>query len=294
MKKNPFEVLGVTPEMVKKLRDEDLFRLIKSNYRVLQTVYHPDTRFSKRLTKGEKNKAAEINASFDKVNFEKNRESFQQHKEQYVKRLYRGLRKLVNQLQGQIKNIDRQRESMAENFMNFLLCDTSGDNGLNLLNLKNICLGLHDVAYAYNLRSSSQIFGNNYKEILFDKDGKMFYKPQGRERIGPINHIKLIGAIDGNKIDLIPILDKTMIKAPALYDTWYIPKGRNVYQAFEVKNTIHKSNFKKYCLPYLTPHIHERAYLFSIHLNGAKQGLVCLEGMVIRIVEVDIDQYYSG
>lgn len=294
MKKNPFEVLGVTPEMVKRLRDEDLFRLIKSNYRVLQTVYHPDTKPWRRLTQSGKNKAAEINVSFDKVNFEKNRESFQQHKEQYVKRLYRGFRKLVNQLQDQIKNMDRQSEYMAENFMNFLLCNVGGHNGLNLLNLKNICLGLHDVAVGYNLRSTSQILGNNYKEILFDKDGKIFYKPQGRKRFGPINHIKLIGTIDGNKIDLIPILDKTMVKSPAFYDSWYVPRRRNIHQAFEVKNTIHKSNFKKYCLPYLTPDIHERSYLFSIHLNGAKQGRVCLEGMVVRIAETDIDQYYNG
>lgn len=292
MKKNPFEILGITPEMVKKLRDEDLFRLVRSNYRVLQMIYHPDTKAGRRLTQKEKGKSRDINISFESLNFEKNKESFQEHKEQYVKRLYRGLRKLVSQLEGHLKSAEKQGEYMADNFMGFLLHNINKHDGMGLLDLKNICLGLHDVAIGYNLRSSPWVFGKNYKEIAFDREGKMFYKLPGRERFDPINHIKLIGVVGEDNIDPIPLLDKTAGKAPTLYDSLSIQTYGKNYQRFEVRNTIHKSNFKKYCLPFLSLNVHERSYLFSIRLDGTHgQSHICLEGMIIKIAEANLDQH---
>ncbi len=292
MKKNPFEILGITPEMAKKLRDEDLFRLVRSNYRVLQMIYHPDTKAGRRPIQREKAKSRDINISFERLNFEKNKESFQEHKEQYVKRLYRGLRRLVSQLEGNLKSVEKQGECMADNFMRFLLRNISNHDGMGLLDLKNIRLGLHDVAIGYNLRSSPGVFGKNYKEMVFDRDGKMFYKLTGRKRFEPINHIKLIGVVSVDDIDPIPLLDKTACKSPTLYDSLSIqPYGKN-YQRFEVRNTIHKSNFKKYCLPFLSPNAHERSYLFSIHLDGTHgQSHICLEGMIIKIAEAKLDQH---
>ena len=40
--KNPFAILGISPEMCSRLGDEDLFVLVRSAYRALQTIYHPD------------------------------------------------------------------------------------------------------------------------------------------------------------------------------------------------------------------------------------------------------------
>lgn len=288
MKKSPFEIIGITPEMVKTLGDKDLFTLIKSNYRVLQSIYHPDKRTGKRLIKGGSKKAAEINLSFEKVNFEKNEESFRKHKEQYVNRLYRGLKRVVNQLQDQVKHMDEQADFMADSFMRFIVMHINRHDGMHLLNLRNIRLGLHDVAVRYNLRSSPQAFGKNYKEIIFDQDGNMFYKLQGRDRFQPVSHIKLIGAVDEDKIDLISILNKNPIKTPSLYHSGSRQRVLRTDQAFEVNNTIHKSNFKRYCLPHLNPEIRERSYLFSMHLNETHDdGQICLEGMLVKVVRTD-------
>ncbi len=288
MKKNPFEVIGITPEMVKILEDKDLFMLIKSHYRVLQNIYHPDKTTGRRLTKSENKKAAEINLSFEKVNFEKDEESFRKHKEQYVNRLYRGLKRVVNQLQQQVKHMDEQADCMADSFMKFILTHINSHDGMHILNPRNIRLGLHDVAVRYNLRSSPQAFGKNYKEIAFDQDGNMFYKLQGRDRFQPVNHIKLIGAVDEDRIDFISILNKNPIKTPTLYHSGYTQRVLRTDQAFEVNNTVHKSNFKRYCLPYLSPEIRERSYLFSIHLNETHDdGQICLEGMLVKVVNAD-------
>ncbi|MBW2086573.1 MAG: hypothetical protein JRI54_11195, partial [Deltaproteobacteria bacterium] len=40
--KNPFEVFGLTPEIAHRMEERDLFSLVKTLYRHLHKVYHPD------------------------------------------------------------------------------------------------------------------------------------------------------------------------------------------------------------------------------------------------------------
>ena len=54
MRKNPFEILGITPEMVKRLGDDQLFALVRSNYRALQKILHPDANIGKTARQTER------------------------------------------------------------------------------------------------------------------------------------------------------------------------------------------------------------------------------------------------
>ena len=82
MEKNPFEILGITPELVKKLDNEQLFKLVQSNYRLLQKIFHPDVASHKSSSKAN-NIAVELNRAFEQLNIKKDGESFETFRKSY-------------------------------------------------------------------------------------------------------------------------------------------------------------------------------------------------------------------
>jgi curved DNA-binding protein CbpA len=71
--KNPFEVLGITPAMVRSLEGKELFSLVRSSYRSLQLIYHPDRSplHDQALKLQKTQKVAEINLAFEKLDLDR-------------------------------------------------------------------------------------------------------------------------------------------------------------------------------------------------------------------------------
>ena len=66
LNKNPFDVFGLSPEAVSRLGEKDLFALLRSMYRSLQKVYHPDCATGRGATNEVKSNqsATELNLAF--------------------------------------------------------------------------------------------------------------------------------------------------------------------------------------------------------------------------------------
>ncbi len=74
--------------------------LVRSAYRALQTIYHPDRG-------GSHKKAIEVNLAFEMLDYRKDQEQFAAHKERYVQRLYRTTR-------GRARSLPRSWNSSRE------------------------------------------------------------------------------------------------------------------------------------------------------------------------------------
>ena len=292
LKKNPFEIFGLTPELTAELGDKDLFSLVKTVYRSLQKVYHPDPNRAKgkAAAAGYEAKALELNLAFEKLNLDKNSESFKAFKKAYVGRRSKGMRKKVAELESEIKGLHNRHESLADSYMAYLLrslpwqMEPGEEPGRGPVAPAGLKLGLNDVAINHNIRSMSWNLGSNYKELVFDPLGSLLYKPVGRSKPYPVNFICILGSIDSRELDLVPLLDRVepregFFKSPAL-DSRYGIDGAPL----QVLNTISLEKFKKHCLPLLSPNLTERAFLFSIHRPTFEQERrITVEGVIVKI-----------
>ncbi|MBW1710772.1 MAG: J domain-containing protein [Deltaproteobacteria bacterium] len=298
--KNPFEIFGLTPEMVYRMEERDIFSLVKTIYRQLQKVYHPDLNAlrDKKARVRDASRATEVNLAFEKLNLDKDSDSFRHYHKLYAARRNKGLRKKINTLRKDLSEVEKRQEDLANNFMEYLLkvLDRKDGNGIKknktdslylLPHPTNIKIGLNDIAINQNIRSCSWELGSNYKEIFFDSDGKMLYRPVGRSTPHRANYIHLLGTVETDKIDLVPLLNKmppkpNCFKGPALDSRYGIDTV-----PIEVLNTLALEKFRKFCLPLLSPKFMERSYLFSIQRPIYDSELnISLEGVIVKISEL--------
>jgi len=282
MRKSPFEVLGITPEMARSLGEEDLFRLVKANYRLLARVYHPDTqrphlRASRRLQE----RAVQINLSYEKLDREKNPEGFSEQRKLYIGRLKRGMRKVVRDLEEAVSAQGRRSEAVCGSFMDYILANL--DRQVTVLRLRECRLGLNDVALGYNCRNSSWHIGKNYKEMEFDDEGNLFLRPSGRSQFSYTSTIRLVGTVEEENLDVLEVLDRRPLPRENLFQA-SPPRTLPEDGPFELRNSLTCAAFKQKCLPYLKADVAERRYLFSMHVSpSTDQAQFFLEGMVVKI-----------
>jgi curved DNA-binding protein CbpA len=305
MKKNPFEVFGITPEMVKQLDDDQLFKLVQSNYRFLQKIYHPDVVGPTVGTKRGHRLATQINRAFEKLDRRKNGETFHQFREEYEARLKKGFRKRIEDQERQMAVLTELLGDFAHHSMQFLLHyledwerarrnGQSGENSVSIFSLKNVMLGIYDMAVGYNLRNSPWNLGKNYKEICIDGDGDMSYRLLNRKQFSPVKFIRLLGTIKTDKVDLVPLLNKRLAKAATFSGNRIPVQYANGGDMFEVTNTMDLNVFQENCIPFLHPTISENAYLFSFHLEKSNSTLltppskVWVEGKIIKITSLTV------
>ena len=298
--KNPFEILGITPEMVKRLDDDHLFALVRSNYRVLQKMLHPDVNIGKTARQSERihKQAIDVNQAFERLDLTRNPDSFYIYREEYAPRPKRGLRKELDKTRERADRLDLVNEELSCKFLAFLFhfLDHGPGRWGALSNVKQphvfdprgLRIGLYDVAVGYNLRHSSWNLGRNYKEMRFDEEGKMHYRLLSRSGFAEVCYIRMLGSVDADKVDLTPYLNKKSGAGAGCGDNGSYC-AEPLHQESEMVNTISLSNFREVCLPNLTPRLKENAYLFSIHLENGGSVLqqipveIWLEGKIIKL-----------
>ncbi len=299
MAKNPFEVLGITKEMANRLTDEQLFGLVRSNYRFLLKMLHPDT--NRQTSRGSSRKshreAVELNTAFEEINLEKNPEAFERHRLNYTARSRKRTRKLLDAAMERMERIDHINRELSQRFIDYLFSfpefhpdkrDYSEHlEPFHIFSLRSLRVGLYDVAVGYNLRHSSWNLGRNYKEIRFDETGRMEYRPLARGRFSEVNYIRLVGSVEADNVDVIHLLDKNIDKHHHLRSVTSIPAHDEHYDGCEVLNTMNPEVFREHCLPRLSPVLRENSYLFSVHFRDSfSHGMpkeVHLEGKIIKL-----------
>lgn len=289
--KNPFEILGMAPSMVRALEGKELFSLVKSSYRALLLVFHPDrSPLDEQALKIQRNqKMAEINLAFEKLNYDRDPGSLDYYRTLYTRKTGEGWKKTIRLLNREIQEIKATNENLSQSYLRYVLQPNFPEQDLTalrhpgLFNLKNKLLGIQDIAINHNVRSMTWDLGTNYKEIKFDVEGRMFYKLPGRKRFIQVNFIKLLGTVDKEKVDLIPLLDR-VIPQDLLIQQEKRNKGflENT-KSFDILNSLPADDFRRYCLPFLKTDLTEGSFLFSIHRNTWSANQINLEGLIIRV-----------
>ena len=284
-------MLGITPNMVRALEGRELFSMIKSSYRALQLIYHPDRSplHDQNLKTQKTQKVAEINLAFEKLNMDRDPESLDHYRNLYVRRTSEGWRKTLRQLNKELAELQSKNELLSKGYLQQLLkpgfpdqTDFASEHAA-VLHLKNRRFGLQDIAINHNVHTLSWDLGTNYKELKFDGESRMFYKLPCRKRFIQVNFIKLLGAVDKDKVDLVPLLDRVVSQDRIIQEEKWGKKYEDCQKGFDILNSLPVEKFRLHCLPFLKPDLTEGAFLFSLHRKAGQENRINLEGLIIRV-----------
>ncbi|MDR2935470.1 MAG: J domain-containing protein [Candidatus Adiutrix sp.] len=284
--KNPFEIFGLTPEMVGRLSERDLFAVLKAMYRALQKTVHPDVaRRRSRMTRDDE-RAVELNLAFEAVNLDKDPQAFRRHRKGFVARRPSTAYLRSQTLERALIAQAAREERLAQAYLGRLVADCGWTGSepyrpMAALPLRDIRLGLLDVAINQNLKTASWTLGSNYKEMNFDSGGRLSVRGVGRSRFRRAAYIHLLGTVPAAEIELLPLLERPparFFKSPAL------GAGGDSGLSLSVLNRISQDRFKSHVLVNLKPEVTERSYLFSINRPEFEEtGCLTLEGLVVKI-----------
>ncbi len=266
IKKNPFEIFGVTPQLVKEINDETLFKIIKGIYRTLQMHYHPDRG-------GDPRKALELNLAFEAINYDKNPQAFINYKKSYLQRLSRKtLKTELTSLEQSLRKLTFQQELLKERFWQFL--------EKNFLYLKE----LYRKGFVLKVRLLDVVSHINYSDYLGFKKKKQLFKemifsPEFILKRGGINpkflllrNYKFLGAVKREYIEPWVLMERTLRE-----------------ERFYLKDFMSKEAFLREVIMFLSPEIKVNTYLFFY--NPLEPSKVYLEGLVLKLEEITQLEY---
>ncbi|WP_038057268.1 J domain-containing protein [Thermodesulfobacterium hydrogeniphilum] len=259
-KTNPFEILGLSPKIVKELDEESLYKLVRAIYRVLQMIYHPDRG-------GDPNKALEINLAFELLNLEKNPESFKEYRKKYIERLSRKtLQTKIENLEIQNRKLNFYNQLLKEKFWQFLKNDFEALKDLFKQN-KGFRLKIFDVVSYFNFshlrRIKKQMF---FKDLILYEDFVLI-RGSYEKFFKKILNYKYIGTIKREYIEPWVLLERSLRE-----------------EAPYLKNFIKENIFIKECLIFLNFNIEPNSYIFFYDFKNTQK--IVLEGVVIKLEEI--------
>ena len=284
--RNPFEIFGLTPEMVGQLSERDLYSVLKAMYRALQKAVHPDVARRRFRKTSDAERAVELNLAFEALNLDKNPLAFRRHRKNFVARRPNTAYLRSQTLERALIVQAAREERLAQAYLGRLVADYGWPMAeeirpLAVLPLRDVRLGLLDVAINQNLKTASWTLGSNYKEMNFDSGGRLSVRGVGRGRFRSAAYIHLLGTVPAAEIELLPILERPpsrFFKSPAL------SAGGDSGPSFSVLNRISQDRFKSHVLINLKPEVTERSYLFSLNRPEFEEtGCLTLEGLVVKI-----------
>ncbi len=249
--KNPFEIFGLTPSLVKELDDDTLFKLIKNIYKTLQLKFHPDRG-------GDPQKALELNLAFELLNPKKNFEIYQKYKQAYIKRLSRKtLKNKIEELENKFRKLEFVHELLKEKFWQYL------ENPLILKEKTSI--ELLDIVLHFNFSGKLGFKKRPFiKKIWFEK-GCLFKKESEKQRAREIKNFKVLGTIKREYIEPWLILERDLRE-----------------EGFALKPFVKKEIFLKECLIFLKQKLELNSYLFIYYPD--ERDKIYLEGLILKIM----------
>ena len=264
---NPFKILGIDQNIAKKLSDEDLAKIIKSNFRILQSKYHPDKGGRSDKTSKQLNEAYELLTNGDLKTYE------------YFKNKF--LKTNKNKKDEEIARLEGANKNYSDNLINYF-------NGLvetNIFNPGACKIRLFDNAEALNANIYQLTRGSSKENFSYDliinPENELFRQDNTKEKEKLENKV-LIGTIsnevatENNGIKNILRLGKE-IYTPEDGRVRYIHKisdkfGGNatVRMGERYENRINSQGFKN-ILPFIRPELKKWSYLFSV--NKDEKGI---------------------
>ncbi len=262
LKRNPFEVFGINPQLAKELNDEVLFKIIKGIYRTLQLYYHPDRG-------GDPKKALELNLAFEALNYEKNPQAFLNYKKAYVQRLSRKtLKRELEELQNAHRKLLYLNELLKERFWYFLergaeFFKEAFQRG-SVLKVKVLDIVSHiNLSDYVSFKKKKQFF----KEVIFPNEDFVLKRGASQENFFKIKNYKFLGTIKRE-----------------YFEPWNFLERSFREEKFFLRDYLNKDTFVREFLVYLQPEIKSDSYLF--YYNSLEPSKVYLEGLVLKVEEL--------
>ncbi|MBW2993515.1 DnaJ domain-containing protein [Candidatus Woesearchaeota archaeon] len=277
MPKNPFRVLGISPADLKSLKDSQLIDIVKSQYRALSLIYHPDRRG------GSKRRFTEINEAHSMLS---DPEKLRHFREKY--KIPHPIK--IRELEADIKRLSSRLGQVSNQFSKYLdeMFSEYDPNRYSIF-YRDLLLTIADYITNFNLGNKSLFFNRkqtgriiftkmrvNSRGELLEKDGrsknKTFRKSPGKHLLGTI--------------------PDEVLRSKAIYNIIYGRRTTAALRSLPGRDQIQRPSgivspetFKQYFLPHLSPYLAERSSLFTAVYSP--QGLeIIVEGKISKIEDI--------
>jgi curved DNA-binding protein CbpA len=166
---NPFRVLGLDRDLVRRLDDATCARLVEQQYRFLQKVFHPDVGGDPRYSRL-------LNEAREALDLERNPDSFARYKKAYTRRAQGAVEREA--LKAQAGMYDR----MLDNLLVFLRSRADRAGELSIYTPGPLTLLLHDKLLGRTL--PPDYYGKGKSKVFFElkksREGILTAKRSGR------------------------------------------------------------------------------------------------------------------
>lgn len=173
MAENPFRILGLDRDLIRRLDDRTCARLVEQQFRFLQKVFHPDVggdpRYSRLLN--------EARAALD---LERNPESFARFKKAYTRRASGAVERASLKAQAGLAQVSYDR--LVASLQNYLQCSADPTGQVSIFTPGPLTIGLNDIVLGRMLPANYRREGKN--QVFFDlhksREGAITAKRVGR------------------------------------------------------------------------------------------------------------------
>ena len=289
MDKNPFQILGLNPDILQDLNDEEILILVNSQYKALQQIFHPDK------PRGNEEQSKLLSQTRDLLDPQKNKELFELFKKQFLKKTSK--QKELTGLQNLLLASELNYIYLYQKLMDYLSSFAGFTEGLSIYNLPACTLKLHDYHRSLNIRHFEKSEGYAkkgegnplYYDLLIDADGKLAEKRANK--IKKLPQKKLIGTFDAN-----------LVKQKNLTMRYLLSKVLNFWTADQqeyaklgiihgdkniaaIKFTEYKISWQMFgkIAHFLSPKVKQYDYLFSLNRQG-EESYFTLDGTIQKII----------
>lgn len=289
--RNPFAILGLNPELLRELSDDQIEIMVQAAYKALQTIWHPDK------PGGQAVKSQALNLALMQLDRKNNPQSYQLYKAQFLKRST--INEQVNKLQTALKQQTASKMELADAFLNYLKLTAQQEEKLTLFNLA-LPRTFNMKAYYSQMRlyrKQEGLSGTKAREknlelmeyqLVIDQDyqlkkiqhGKTINLPE-KKLVGFIPHETIMGKKIGSMLNILRLASPSQVltRPRLMMDT----NERADEERELVKTSYHLSlaEFGR-IIHLITPLISKHGYLFAINFDEP-EPYFSLEGCLINI-----------
>ena len=279
--KNPFEIIGLNPQVIQNLSDSQIARILKSQKKVLQRIHHPDVG-------GDVTRFRRVTEAYEEL---QKPDLYQHYKSQFLKQT--PMKRKVAESQAQLAQAQQVPRQMYNQFQSYLEDMAGFQDQPTVFNIAPCTLRMLDSQRNLNIDTirNPNMQGIFY-ELVVRKNG-VIEKRNGK-KTQKFTNKTLIGTISSKDEKLAGGIGRILTRAVGIWTHDYqrvrerlqrdstIPRRRIEKEEKYFSGRITPEQFYS-IFPLITPRVSKDSYLFSINSQPQDpQIFFALEGAVLE------------
>ena len=189
MGENPFRVLGLDRDLIRRLDDKTCSKLVEQQFRFLQKVFHPDVGGDPRFSR-------ELNEARGALDLERNPESFARYKSAYARKAAGSVERESLKARAGLAQVGNDR--LFDSLQDYLRCSADPAGQESIFTPGPLTIGLNDLVLGrmlpinYRREGRSQVFFDLHKSregaITAQRVGRPAERYEGRVLAGTVPH----------------------------------------------------------------------------------------------------------